>query len=186
MNTDRTLYQSIARPALLTGFLLLIPLLAMQFTDEVTWTLTDFLVAGTLLLGTGLTYKRVTRKSGNITYRVAVGIALFTGLFLVWSNLAVGLIGSENNPFNLWYFGVPAVGITGALIGRFRPYAMAGALFATALAQALLTVVALIAGMQQSAGSSVIEIMGINGFFILMFLASALLFRYAAKNPAAE
>jgi uncharacterized membrane protein YfcA len=95
MNTNRTLTQAIAVSALVTGFLLLIPLITMQFTDEVVWTSLDLIVAGTLLFGTGLTYKLITRKSSKIAYRVAIGFALLTGLFLIWANLAVGIIGSE-------------------------------------------------------------------------------------------
>ncbi len=43
-------------------FLLLIPLVAMQFTNEVNWTLSDFVVAAVLLLGTGLIFEFVMRK----------------------------------------------------------------------------------------------------------------------------
>jgi nitrate/nitrite transporter NarK len=43
-------------------FLLLIPLVAMQFTNEVNWTLSDFVVAAVLLLGTGLVCEFVMRK----------------------------------------------------------------------------------------------------------------------------
>src|SRR5688572_15513319 len=35
---------------LATAFILLIPLIAMQFTDEVNWNLTDFVIIGALLL----------------------------------------------------------------------------------------------------------------------------------------
>ncbi|MGK7368692.1 MAG: hypothetical protein ACNS64_00650, partial [Candidatus Halalkalibacterium sp. M3_1C_030] len=64
MNTDRNLTQTVAILALITGSLLLIPLIAMQFTDEVVWTLSDFIFAGTLIFGTGLTYKLLTKKTG--------------------------------------------------------------------------------------------------------------------------
>jgi hypothetical protein len=50
-------------------------------------------------------------------------------------NLAVGVIGTEDDPANLMYVGVLAVGIIGAIIARFRPHGMARTLFATALAQ---------------------------------------------------
>lgn len=187
MNTDRKFYQSITGIALATALLLLIPLVAMQFTDEVVWTLTDFIFAGILLFGTGLTYKLITRKSGEIAYRFAVGFALFTGLFLIWVNGAVGIIGSENNEINLLYFGVIAVGIIGALIVRFRAEGMTLTLFAMAIAQAIVAVIALFTGMAEAPGSSVTEIIGVNGFFIVLFVVLALLFRYAArKNPSSS
>ncbi len=51
-----------------------------------------------------------------MAYRFAVGVALAAAFLLVWMNLAVGLIGSEDNPANLMYFGVLAVGFIGAII----------------------------------------------------------------------
>ena len=185
-NTDHKRYPSIAGLALATGAVLLIPLTAMQFTEEVAWTLSDFIVAGILLFGTGLTYLSVTRKAGDSAYRIAVGFALFTGLFLVWANLAVGIVGSEDNPANLIYFGVIALGIIGALMARFRPQGMALTMFAMALAQAVTAVIVLAGGFYQSPPGSVIHIMGINGFFGILFVVSALLFRYAAQKQSSK
>jgi hypothetical protein len=178
----RNAYRSTVGIALATAFILLLHLLAMQITDAVVWGPADFAVAGALLFGTGLTYQLVTRKAGTIAYRFAVGAALAAALILVWVNLAVGLIGSEDDPANLMYIGVLAVGIIGALIARFRSRGMARALLATALAQALVAVVALIAGMHQNPGSSVFEILAANAFFVALFVGSALLFRYAARE----
>lgn len=182
MNIDKSLFRYIIVPALITGFLLLIPLVAMQFTDEVAWTLSDFVVAGILLFGTGLTYKLVTRKSDETVYRVAVGLALATGFFLIWANGAVGIIGSENNPINLLYYLVLFVGIIGAFIARFRSHELSLTMFAMALAQASIAAIALGGGYYQSPPSSVFEILTVNGFFITLFVVSALLFRYAAQE----
>jgi hypothetical protein len=173
----------IIRIALATAFILLLPLLAMQFTDEVVWDLTDFAVAGALLFGAGLTYELVARKAGNIAHRVAIGLAVATALILVWMNLAVGLIGSEENPANLMYIGVLAVGITGAIIARFRPHGMARALFATALAQALVPVIALtIWKAQLTSVEALLGVLGVNAFFAMLFVGSALLFRRASAH----
>jgi len=160
---------------LAAALLLLLPLLAMQITDEVTWTLADFVIAWALLVGAGLTYKLATRKAGNTAYRVAVGVAVATALILVWLNLAVGLIGTEENPANLMYVGVLAVGIIGTVIARFRPDGMARALFATALAQLLVGVIALLTGL----GFTLI----LDGSFAALWVGSALLFRRAAREP---
>jgi hypothetical protein len=183
MNTDNKLYRSIVSLALATGAILLIPLIAMQFTDEVNWGLFDFIFAGVFIFGTGLTYKLVAKKKGNMIYRIAVGLSLGTAFLLIWINGAVGLIGSEENPANLMYFLVISVGIIGSLITRFQPQGMARALFAMAFAQVLVTVIALLTGLHHSPGSSVLEIIGVNGFFIAMFVVSALLFRRVAQNP---
>ncbi|MDA3812635.1 MAG: hypothetical protein PF570_00110 [Candidatus Cloacimonetes bacterium] len=75
--------------------LLLIPLLAMQFTDEVNWTGFDFVVAGVLLLGTGLMCELVIRKVNKIKYRIAICVAFLVVLFLIWSELAVGIFGTQ-------------------------------------------------------------------------------------------
>ena len=174
-------YKNIIRIVFLTAFILLVPLLAMQFTDEVHWNLADFAVAGALLFGAGLTYELVVKKAVGIAYRAAVGVAIAAALILVWVNLAVGLIGSEDNPANLMYGGVIAVGIIGAFIARLRSHGMARALLATSFAQGLVTVIALIAGMDQYPGSSVSEIVISNVFFVVLWVGSALLFRRAGN-----
>lgn len=175
-------HKNIIRIALATAFILLLPLLAMQFTDEVVWDLADFAVAGALLFGAGLTYELVARKAGNIEYRAAVGIALAAAFLLVWVNLAVGLIGSEDNPANLMYVGVLAVGLIGAVIARFQPRGMARALFATAVAQALVAVIALIAGLGSTGPIWPRDILILTGFFAALWLISAGLFRNAARE----
>ena len=76
---------------LTTTLILLIPLIAMQITDEVNWTLIDFVVAGTLLQCTGLMCELVIRKINNIKYRIAVCAALLVVLVLIWLELAVGI-----------------------------------------------------------------------------------------------
>ena len=170
-----TTYKPAGGVALAVACILLLPWLAMQFTDEVVWDLTDFAVAGALLFGAGFTYQLVARKAGNIAYRAAVGVAVAAALILVWMNLAVGLIGSEDHPANLIYVGVLAVGIIGAVLARFEPRRMARALFATAFAQALVAVIALIAGLGDP-WSGPLEILVLNGSFVALFVGSAWLF----------
>jgi hypothetical protein len=79
------------------------------------------------------------------------------------------------------YFGVVGVGIIGAIVARFRPHGMARALFATALAQALVAVIALIFGLGLP-WSPPVEILILNGFFVALFVGSALLFRHAGRG----
>ena len=161
--------------------LLLLPLLAMQVTDEVAWNLADFVVAGALLFGAGLTFELVARRMDSIAYRAAVGIAVVTALLLVWVNLAVGIIGNEGNPANLMYVGALAAGLIVALIARFQPRGMVRASFVTALALMLVAGIALLCGLG-SPESGPIEIAALNGFFAALFVASALLFRKAARG----
>lgn len=74
--------------------LLLVPFFAMQFTDEVNWSLSDFLVAGILLLGSGLMCELVMRKVARIENRLALCAAILVVLILIWIELAVGLFGT--------------------------------------------------------------------------------------------
>lgn len=80
---------SFSRAAFGTIGLLLIPLVAMQFTSEVNWTLSDFVVMGTMLFITGFALDQVLKRGG--TYRFAVaGIIILLFLWL-WAELAVGI-----------------------------------------------------------------------------------------------
>lgn len=182
-------YKIVLRPALATAFILMVPFLAMRFQwqvpdpgspalEEVNWDLFDFVFMGALLFGTGLTYELVARKGGTIAYRAAVGIACATGLLLVWINAAVGLIGSEDNPANLMYFGVLAVGFIGVFVARFGARGMSRALVATAVAQALVPLIAL-TWFRPNFSPGVVGVLLLNGFFVALWLVSALLFRHA-------
>lgn len=76
------------------GILLLIPLIAMQFTDEVNWTLYDFIVMGFLLIGTGLLCELVIRKVNKNYLRISLCLVLLLIFFLIWAELAVGIFGT--------------------------------------------------------------------------------------------
>lgn len=78
----------------LVAFILLIPLIAMQFSDEVNWEFSDFVVAGILLLGTGLICELVLRKVTKKENRIALCIVIITILLLIWAELAVGVFGT--------------------------------------------------------------------------------------------
>lgn len=171
-----SIYRSAAKLGLVTGGLLLIPLAAMLFTDGVSWTLSDFIIAGFLLFSTGLAYRIITWRSQTPLFRIATGVALFTGFSLIWINLAVGIIGPENNPINLLYLSVILTGIIGGLVSRFRPAGLAVSMFSAAGVQGLIIIFALAAGSHESTYSSVYEILAVNGLFISLFVLSAILF----------
>jgi hypothetical protein len=172
--------RNIVAIAVATVCILAIPLVAMQFTEEVAWSPGDFVVAGALLFGTGVAIEIGVRRMESIAYRAGVGAVLVSALLLVWVNLAVGIIGSENERANVMYLGVIAVGMTGAAIARLRPHGMVRAVAAMAVAQAGVAGIALAARMDRYPESSVLEILGVNGFFIALFLGSAFLFQRAA------
>lgn len=76
------------------AFLLSIPLVAMQFTDDVKWSAFDFILAGVLLLGTGLVCEVALRVIRKPQHRIAVCAAILAALVLVFIELAVGLFGT--------------------------------------------------------------------------------------------
>lgn len=74
--------------------LLCIPLIAMQFTNEVVWTISDFVIAGILLVGTGIVIEVVVRNVKDQRARIGMIIGTLAVLFLVWAELAVGIFGN--------------------------------------------------------------------------------------------
>ena len=76
------------------GILLLIPLIAMQFTNEVDWSISDFVIMGILLLGTGFLCELVLRKVNTSRGRVMLCATVLLVFLLIWVELAVGIFGS--------------------------------------------------------------------------------------------
>ncbi len=70
------------------------PLIAMQLTNEVNWTISDFLVMGILLFSTVFTIDFVLKKVKTLKSRLIVIFAIVILLVLVWAELAVGIFGS--------------------------------------------------------------------------------------------
>lgn len=191
MDTSEKLFKATKGPAIVTALLLLVPLSAKLLTDEMAWTLSDFIFAGVAIFSTGFAYKLIThtlepRMGKSIIYRVAIGFALFTGLFLIWVNGAVGIIGSEDNAINALYFCVIFIGIIGAFIARFKPKGLSLTMYGMAITQAIIAVIALFSGMAEAPVSSVYEILAVNGFFITLFVVSGILFRYAEQKQTSD
>ena len=67
----------------------------MQFTSEVEWKMSDFLMMGSLLFGAAFLIEFVMKKVKSIKKRIILfGIILFT-FFLIWIELAVGIFGTS-------------------------------------------------------------------------------------------
>lgn len=158
------------------GLVLLLPLVA-----GADWTGSDFVFAAVLLFGALGAYEFVARTTGNTAYRAGAGLAIAALLLLLWSNGAVGITDSSADMMFLLL--VPAVAIIGALTAHFKAPGMARAMVATALTQASIAVIALLAGMVP-AYNSAFEILGISGFFAGLFVGSALLFQKAAREES--
>jgi hypothetical protein len=171
------------------GSLLMLPAVAMQFTSEVDWDFVDFIAMGLMLGTVGGLFELAAYLSKNVAYRAGFGLAAIGGFLLVWINLAVGVIGSEDHRANELFLIVIFVALAGTLGARFRARGMAYALVATAAAQALVAAICLVPGVfpvvmpgQDLAGVDVRPLIGLTGFFVLLWLAAAALFQTAARN----
>ena len=173
-DTARAPYRFNPLPWAIAAGLLLLPLLAMQFTDSVDWTASDFVIMGALLFAACSAYEIGARMSRNHWYRFAVAIAVVSGFLMIWINLAVGIIGSEDNAENLLFGAVLLVAIAGSAVSGFRPEGMFRAFMATAAAQVAVGVYALFAGSPEG--------VFLSEFFAAMWLVSAGLFRKAAQD----
>ncbi|AKA33804.1 hypothetical protein [Flagellimonas lutaonensis] len=74
--------------------LLLLPLVVMQFTDEVDWSPSDFLVMGVLLAAAIFIIELILRRVVKKQHRVALCIVVLLVFLLVWAELGVGIFGS--------------------------------------------------------------------------------------------
>lgn len=85
--------QNIFRILVGTALILLVPLIAMLFTDEVQWGVFDFVLIGALLLGAGISYEFITTKVAP-KHRGAIAVVFIAAVVLIWVELAVGVFGS--------------------------------------------------------------------------------------------
>lgn len=133
-------------------------------------------MAGILVLVVGLLYLLIASRGRSGAYKLGAGVAVAASLLLVWGNLAVGFIGSEDNPMNLLYAGVLAVGFIGAVLAKLQPQGMARAMFAAAATQFAVPFVALLIK-QPELTMGVLWVIVLNSVFAGLWVASGLLFR---------
>jgi hypothetical protein len=133
-----------------------------------------------MFYGSALAYDLMRKeKLKNKNYRLAVAVAVVTGLVLVWMSIAVGGILGDN-PANMMYLGVFLIACVGAGITRLEAHGMSGTLFAVAFAMMLIPAIALLIGTPAFA-NGVAAVLGLHSVFALMFVGSAILFRRAAS-----
>ncbi|MBB3764980.1 hypothetical protein [Sphingomicrobium lutaoense] len=161
---------------------LIAPLVAMQMGDSVQWTAFDFIVAALLLGGTGLGIELFLRRSHSTAYRFGALIGVGGLLFLVWANLAVGIVGSENDPFNLFYFLALPIVALGAAFSRLKAKGMARTMAIVAALCVLMALAGLVTGKHLQPGESLAELIGVNALFAGLFTGSALLFERATRR----
>ena len=154
----------------IAGLLLLVPLIG-----NFPWTASDYVIAAVLIGGTGLLFEWAIRKSGNLAYRAGIAAALGGAFLTIWANGAVGMIGSEDNPYNLLFGGVLLIALAGSIVARLRPAGMVWAMGAAAVAQ-----LAVAAGGMGADPRGAVFSMGFGG----IWLVAASLFRVADRREA--
>ena len=100
-------------------------------------------------------------------------MAVVAAFLTIWVNGAVGMIGSEDNPYNLLFLGVLVLALVGAAVALFRSAGMAGAMLAAGVMQAAVSAF----GLSTDFRGGVLS-MGFTGLWLL----SAALFRSSARE----
>ena len=163
--------------------LLAAPFAAMQLHAEgVDWSPGDFIFAGVIFATVGGLFEFAVWKIRSGWYRAAVAVALLANLLVVWVNLAVGIVGSEHNPFNQLFFVALLVGIGAACLARFRAAGMAKAMIAAGVSLLIAFAIASMGGTDELYVHHTVELIG-TSIFAALFFASAWLFRRAAVPP---
>lgn len=166
--------------------LLIAPAVAMRFTDEVQWTTSDFVFAGVILIGAGAIAELAVRASRDWSYRIGAGLAVLASVLLLWINGAVGIIGSEDHPANLLYLAVIVAAFVGAVASRFRAGGLSTTMVCAATLQALIGAVAILRGWGEGAENWPRPVIVLSIFFTLIWLASAFVFREAARTTSSR
>ena len=115
------------------ALLLAAPAIAMRFPGSgVNWTPSDFIFAGIVFALVGGLFELAARASRNVSYRAAVVVGVACGFLQLWITLAVGIIGSEDNPANWTYIAMvlAALSVAAVTLGAARALSRAMAVMA--------------------------------------------------------
>lgn len=144
----------------------------MQWTSEVNWTGFDFGVFAAMLGSACVAVELAMRHSGQRAYRLGAMLAVGGGFLMTWANLAVGIIGNEDNPQNLVFFGILLAGLIGALTTRCDVAGLARTLRVMAAVQMLIGLAA------WGLGWAFLPVF--TAFYVAVWLLAAKLFDQAA------
>ena len=127
------------RVALVALGLLMVPLVASRIVDGWNWNAGSFVIVYVLFFATGMTYAVIARKMDAWSYKAGVGVALVAGF--AWGGPTWSMSPDSENPANLVYYSVLAIGAVGAWLARLEPRGLARTLFAMAATLALIAVI---------------------------------------------
>ena len=166
--------KTMLRVALGALAVLMVPLVASRVVDGWNWPAGSFVFVNVLFFGTGMAYAVIARRMGVWSYKAGVGVALAAGFALGWSNMVH--VADSENPVNLVYYSVLAVGVVGAWLARLEARGLARTLFAMAATLALIAVILPSGAQPYLARNMAIG----HGVFVALFIASGLMFRHAS------
>jgi len=165
---------TILRVALGALVALMVPLVASRVVKGWNWNAGSFVFVYVLFFATGMVYALIARKMNVWSYKAGVGVALVAGFALGWSNMVH--VADSENPANLVYYSVLALGAVGAWLARLEARGLARTLFAMAATLALIAVI-----LPSGAPPYLARNMAIgHGVFVALLTASGLLFRHAS------
>jgi hypothetical protein len=156
--------------------LLLTPLVMMQISNEWHWSIGSFLVAGIMIGGVGLLYELAERASGSRAYRAGAAVALMASILMIWSTIV------RDDGDGVGFFLVIMAAAVGGFSAWFRPAGMARTMFGVAVMQALLGLAIATAPSTASLPDGPFKALSYSGFFTVLWLMSAILFRATAKE----
>ncbi len=157
-----------------TGFLL-VPLLASFFVEGWQWSGFDYVFAWVMFSFVSLAITLVLTSNNPPLYKLAIAVTAISTFLLIWINAAVGIIGDGD--INMLYLLIPLILVFGALLSRLQAQGMAYTLFGMAFTQVLIPVIAFsVLRVQFTSMRSIGELSILNGFWIVMFIVSGLLF----------
>jgi hypothetical protein len=125
-------------PWRIAGWGTMATLLSIPALFDFPWSPGDFVVMGILLGSVGLGIEFLVRRSGSAFVRLGAIVGVLTCFLTIWVNLAVGMIGSENNPYNQLFLFPILIFIAGTFVTKFQPRGMTYVLLAAAAVQLLL------------------------------------------------
>jgi hypothetical protein len=182
MKTNASAYHPVVAVALASA-LIFVGIVILR-TDRSPADLMALAVDALIIVG-AIAYALTNRH--DAAYRWAIGLALAATFVLFWMVGAVALLGPENgrNIADLIYFGVPTVGVLGAIVAGFRPHGMAWAMSAAAVAVIVLPVI-LVAGLTPLSPNIAGDLFPyglllVHAPFAALFLGSAWLFRKSSR-----
>ncbi len=168
----------IIRALLISTVLLVVPFIASMTVDGFNWSGSDFVFAWVLFSFLALAFSFILGSALAGAYKGAIALGAIGTFLLVWITGAVGIIGDSD--INTLYAVVVFIILIGAIATRLRAARMAYVMYAAALVQFVVPVIALVVNTPDFS-PGVLQVFVLNGFWVVMFAASGVLFADAAR-----